>query len=182
MLNNQIRIIAGKWRGSKLTFPSLPGLRPTSDRLREAVFSWLQPKIVGATCLDAFAGSGALGFEALSRGAKNVVMLDQSAAVIQVLTQHAERLDAENAEIIKTDALGYFEQKPSSFDLIFLDPPFGKALLARCLAEIIEHHLLAKGGLIYLESEHPIELPAGFEVFREKKMGDVFAALFRLVS
>ena len=128
---NEIRIIGGQWRSRKLQFPSVEGLRPTPDRVRETLFNWLRDDIEDARCLDLFAGSGALGFEAASRGAANVVMVDADAKVGSALRQACGVLDAPVVHICQDNALRYLAGLPSSFDVIFLDPPFNKGWIER---------------------------------------------------
>lgn len=175
---SQLRIIAGVWRGRKLTFPIVPGLRPTSDRVRETLFNWLTPKILGAHCLDLFAGSGALGFEALSRGAKSIWMVDSSTIVLAQIRKNARILEAEQKLTL------YCSQIPSSvvpintqkFDIIFLDPPFQRDLLAPCCQWLQSSNCLASGALIYIEAEkelRPLPVPDNWELLRSKAAGQV---------
>src|SRR5690606_23249515 len=127
--SQQLRIIGGQWRSRRLRFPAIDGLRPTLDRIRETVFNWLQFDVEGARVLDAFAGSGALGFEALSRGAKEVILLEKHPAAALQLTDNLQLLEARNAQVWAGDALLWLEQNPEPFDLVFLDPPFHQNLL-----------------------------------------------------
>ncbi|TPW17985.1 MAG: methyltransferase, partial [Halothiobacillaceae bacterium] len=120
---NSLRIIGGTWRSRRLEFPTVEQLRPTPDRVRETLFNWLQHRIGGARCLDLFAGSGALGFEALSRGANEVVFVEIDPAAVQALRANAQRLQADNAQIIHEEALRYLAKPADPFDIIFLDPP-----------------------------------------------------------
>ena len=122
MLNNQLRIIGGKWRGRKIKFPDIEGLRPTPDRVRETLFNWLSPVIIGAKCLDLFAGSGALGFEALSRGASKTVFVDSNNLVTQQLQYNQQLFQCSDIEIHKMSAEQYLQTTEKSFDIIFLDP------------------------------------------------------------
>lgn len=174
---NQLRIIAGEWRGRKLPFVEVEGLRPTPDRVRETLFNWLAPMIAGARCLDLFTGSGALGFEALSRGAGQVVMLDRQLKVIQQLRANLALLSCDRAQLQQADALAYLQQTPDKpFDVVFLDPPYRKNLLAPCCELLHAQAWLAKGARIYLEieSEHELpRLPADWELVRSKKAGQV---------
>ena len=121
--SNQVRIIAGQWRGRKLSFPDVTGLRPTSDRIRETVFNWLATSLPGASCLDLFAGSGALGFEAASRGATRVVMVDRNRDVVRALRDNRQRLSASMIKIVQQDAENYLSAADGQFDVVFLDPP-----------------------------------------------------------
>jgi 16S rRNA (guanine966-N2)-methyltransferase len=180
-LNNQLRLIGGKWRGRKIEFPSLPGLRPTQDRIRETVFNWLSPFISDALCLDLFAGSGALGFEAISRGAKHVVMVDQSNLVAAALKKNRQHLGAENIEIISatvpTETAGITR---AHFDIIFLDPPFNKNLIQVCIDWLAQENLVKSGTVIYLEHEinhAPLKLPANWHMHKEKQTNSLVYAL-----
>ncbi len=175
---NQLRIIAGEWRGRKLPFVDVEGLRPTPDRVRETLFNWLAPMITGARCLDLFAGSGALAFEALSRGAAEVVMLDQHPKVITQLRDNLALLKCSQASVQQADALTYLRQPPPAkpFDVVFLDPPYRKDLLSPCCERLAQPGWLARGARVYLEieSEHALPtLPDGWELTRSKKAGQV---------
>jgi len=177
--NNRIRIIGGEWRSRQLPFIEVPGLRPTPDRVRETLFNWLQGKIAGARCLDLFSGSGAIGFEALSRYAGDVVMVEKHARVSQQLQENLELLEAGNkssALIVNKDAISYLDQTAQSFDLIFLDPPYRKGLLPNVLDIIVASQLLRAGGLIYLEheaEEHFEWSNWGLAVLKQSKAGQV---------
>ena len=176
-LPGKIRIIAGQWRGRKLDVEDAEGLRPTPDRLRETLFNWLQMDIPHATCLDCFAGTGALGFEALSREAKQVVMIDSNPALIKQLENHASQLNSQQHDIILTDALNWLNHTEESFDIIFLDPPFHQGLLEKSLNIIKDKQLLKIDGKIYIESEKTFVLPEGWNVLKQKKAGQVNAQL-----
>jgi 16S rRNA (guanine966-N2)-methyltransferase len=140
--SNQVRIIAGQWRGRKLEFPDSQGLRPTSDRVRETLFNWLAPVLPGAVCLDLFAGSGALGFEAASRDASRVVMVEQNSAVFKHLQSQSRRLSAQAVELVNADANDYLAGVDTAFDIVFLDPPFGNADLRQtAIRRIYERQL-----------------------------------------
>jgi len=174
--HNQIRIISGRWRGRKLSFPPASGLRPTPDRIRETLFNWLQPGIAGARCLDLFAGSGALGWEALSRGAAEVVMVDSNRQTIQNLKNNRELLNAEDLTIIHHDALGYLEKPATPFDIIFLDPPFRQGFVAKCSTILELNGWLTLSAQIYLETESELQelpVPAKWTVLHSKKAGQV---------
>lgn len=177
---SEVRIIAGQWRGRRLPFPIVEGLRPTSDRLRETLFNWVQFSISGKLCLDAFAGSGVLGFEALSRGAKEVIFLDTAAEVVKNLNEVAgELLHARNYQAIQVSALQYFEQTRKQFDLIFLDPPFQGHCWQICLNKIQEQKLLAPQGVVYIEApvEQVLELEPGWQLVKETRVGQVMGRL-----
>lgn len=152
---NSLRIIGGKWRGRRLTFPDVPGLRPTHDRVRETLFNWLMHDIVGAHCLDLFAGSGALGFEALSRGASQVTFVDISLDVCHALRANSKLLDASaQTQILNQDVESLEGMTFTSlFDIIFLDPPFGKGLLEPTLDWLAQSSLLAPAARVYVEVE-----------------------------
>jgi len=175
----KIRIIAGKWRGRKLDVIDSPGLRPTPDRVRETLFNWLQHEILGARCLDLFAGSGALAFEALSRGAKEVVMVESNPKTIETLRQHVETLGSEDHVICLADALSWLRQATIGFDIIFLDPPFGQGHIEACCDVIREQALLNSNGLVYIESEKGLPLPAGWEFKKQMKAGNVQSGLIK---
>ena len=174
---NQIRIIAGEWRGRKLSFADVEGLRPTPDRVRETLFNWLSPLIRGARCLDPFAGSGALGLEALSRGAAEVVMLDKHPRVITQLNSNLSLLNCQQAVLRQADALDFLQGTPDkAFDVVFLDPPFRENMLAPCCELLSAQAWLADGARVYLETERghalPV-LPDNWQLQRSKKAGQV---------
>lgn len=152
-----MRIIGGQWRSRRLPVASVPGLRPTPDRVRETLFNWLQSEVPGSRCLDLFAGSGALGFEALSREAAQVVLVEKHPAAFAQLQANVTALQAECAELINRDALVYLKSEPEPFDLIFLDPPFRKGFVDQVMSLITERGLLKADGLIYLEYEAGLE-------------------------
>ena len=172
---SQVRIIGGEHRGRRLPFADLPGLRPTGDRIRETLFNWLQPRIIGARCLDLFAGSGSLGIEAASRGAAQVVMLDTAAAVVRQLEENRQKLKLNQVSIVRADALQWLEQSPAEFDVVFLDPPFSADLLGP-LCQKLSQGWLADNARIYLEDEVSRSLPflpEGWQLLKEKRAGQV---------
>ncbi len=172
----QIRIISGSWRGRKIDVPDADTLRPTKDYIRETLFNWLQPIIEGSHCLDAFAGSGVLGFEAASRGAAHVVMLEKSHSVCENLRNQAARLQANQIEIINTPAEHYLANTTETFDIVFLDPPFQDTLLTQSCELLSMQHCLKSGFRIYLETARAQEwpqLPSGWQLIRDKTSGDV---------
>ena len=173
----KIRIIAGKWRGRKLDVINSPGLRPTPARVRETLFNWLQQEIVGARCLDLFAGTGALAFEALSRGAAEVFMIESNPKIVESLKQHADTLGSEGHTIQLADAASWLRQGVNGFDVIFLDPPFGKGYIEQCCEAISEESLLNPKGLVYIESEKDLALPKGWEIRKQTKTGNVQSML-----
>ncbi len=172
----QVRIIGGQWRGRKLVVPSLPDLRPTPDRVRETLFNWLSPVIAGAYCLDPFAGSGALGFEALSRGAAKVIMIDQSSHVVKILEEQAKLFKTNSAEIYCGKMPEQFKKPDQSFDVVFLDPPFKENLLLPTCFFLEEKGYLSPNATIYLETAEPIlpeSLPANWQLIKSKVAGQV---------
>jgi 16S rRNA (guanine966-N2)-methyltransferase len=182
MPQGEVRIIGGQWRGRKLKVPDLPGLRPTPNRVRETLFNWLMPFIQGAHCLDLFAGSGVLGFEALSRGAIHVVMVDQSRKVQQLLQEELTLFKAENAEIYCANVPSGLKKPARLFDIVFLDPPYQENLLLPTCFFLEENHFLASEAYIYLESATNLQqndLPAGWEIIKSKKAGHVAYHLVR---
>ncbi len=166
--SNTVRIIGGRFRSRLLSFPSLDGLRPTPDRVRETVFNWLGQRLDGWSCLDAFAGSGALGFEAVSRGASRVLMLERDARAAEALRENARRLPAPEVEVVQADVLSYLAHHDERFDLIFLDPPFVRELLRPALLGAATW--LNPGGKIYAETPAVLS-PDGFEVLRQGRAG-----------
>jgi 16S rRNA (guanine966-N2)-methyltransferase len=175
---NQVRIIAGKWRSRILRFPESAALRPTPDRVRETLFNWLGQRLDGLACLDLFAGSGALGFEALSRGAGRVVMVESSREAARSLMANAGELQAAEAEIVAGDALAYLGRTTERFDVVFVDPPYASDLAARALAALPAH--LAPDARVYVESAEPLEMPPPWRVVRRDRAGAVRYALLDL--
>ena len=145
---NQLRIIGGQWRSRRIPIADVVGLRPTPDRVRETLFNWLQQSILGARCLDLFAGSGALGFEALSREAAQVVLVEQDSRAFTQLQLNATTLGATQAQLIHADAFSYLQRETEAFDVIFLDPPFHCALPEKALTLLIEQNLIKPDTLI----------------------------------
>lgn len=172
-----LRIIGGEWRGRRIVFPPLPGLRPTPDRVRETLFNWLQGVVPGARCLDLFAGSGLLGIEAASRGAAKVVMAERSREAVAHLREQVRRLEAsERIEVVRADALRWLEGPPQPFGVVFLDPPFGEGLVPPCCERLEERGWLEPGARIYLELEAEAGvpwLPANWTLMRSKRAGQV---------
>lgn len=172
----RVRLIGGLWRSRLLSFPAREGLRPTPDRVRETVFNWLTPWLSEARCLDLFAGSGALGFEALSRGAATAVLVEKDRLAQAALRQAAQLLDAKAATVVAEDALDFLAATPSaSFDIVFLDPPFGTDLLAAALTLIRERGILAPAALVYVETaaDSAFELPPDLRWHRQGCAGKV---------
>ncbi|HEB92503.1 MAG TPA: 16S rRNA (guanine(966)-N(2))-methyltransferase RsmD [Gammaproteobacteria bacterium] len=175
---NRLRIIGGQWRGRRLEFPDIPGLRPTPDRVRETLFNWLQTEIVGARCLDLFAGSGALGLEALSRGASQVVLVDESSAATRQIEANLQRLHANAAAVVHMAVQTFLERGPDDarYDIVFLDPPFAQGLIKTSIDLLAEKGWLTPGARIYLETENPLRelpLPADWQLLKEKTSGQV---------
>jgi 16S rRNA (guanine966-N2)-methyltransferase len=175
-MRGQIRIIGGQWRGRKLAVPNIVGLRPTPDRIRETVFNWLTNYLPNSHCLDLFAGTGALGIEAASRGAKNVLLVEKNPKLYQQLVQQCTLLATEQIEVICANALQFLNGIPHSFDIVFLDPPFGQNLLQPCCALLEQKHWLNTPATIYLEAEHTLTqpiLPATWQIIRQQQAGQV---------
>jgi 16S rRNA (guanine966-N2)-methyltransferase len=181
---NSVRIIAGVWRGRRVQFPDMPALRPTPDRVRETVFNWLQHSIADTRCLDLFAGSGALGLEALSRGAKEVVFVEQFPAAARALQEHLVRFGgAAKGRIMEMGAARFLNTKAEPFDIAFLDPPFGKNALAEYIPMLEVGKWIRPGGLVYLENERAAgepELPGSWELLKSKSAGEVGYHLARV--
>ena len=174
----EVRIIGGQWRRHRLPVADRPGLRPTPDRVRETLFNWLGQDLSGWHCLDAFAGSGALGFEAASRGAGRVLMLERDPGLAAGLRRTAARLGATTVEVRCADAIALLPRaEASSFDLLLLDPPFGAGLLAPALAA--GARVLGARGLIYAEDASPPAPPPGWRVHRHTRAGAVHAVLLQ---
>jgi len=189
---NSVRIIGGSWRGRRVSFPDLPGLRPTPDRVRETLYNWLQHSIVGTRCLDLFAGSGALGLEALSRGAAGVVFVEQAQAAARGLVAELARLGGTpKARVVEMGASRFLRTAAASagllpggpFDIVFVDPPFGQEALADYIPLLDLGGWVKSGGLVYLESEKsagaPV-LPAHWELLKSKSAGEVGYHLARV--
>lgn len=181
---NRVRLVGGTWRGRVLGFPDAPGLRPTPDRVRETLFNWLQPVLPGSHCLDLFAGTGALGFEALSRGAASVTLVEQAPAVAAHLRANALRLAATGAQIIERDAMLFLKQPLARpFDIVFLDPPFHQGLVDRAISALSRPGMLSPSALVYVESgvaEPEPPVPDTWSLHRDKQAGQVAYRLFRV--
>ncbi|CAH0534750.1 Ribosomal RNA small subunit methyltransferase D [Vibrio stylophorae] len=177
----QIRIIAGQWRGRKLPVHDAQGLRPTTDRVKETLFNWLMQKVRGARCLDLFAGSGGLGFEALSRYASEVDFVEKESLAANQLKQNLASLKCEQGRVHHTDALQFLQQPAKPYDLVFLDPPFHQNLLADALALLQQSGWLHEGSWIYIETERDLALtlPAHWHCHRDKTAGQVHYRLYQ---
>jgi len=168
---NRVRVIAGLWRSRLIEFPSVAGLRPSPDRVRETLFNWLGRDLTGMVCLDLFAGSGALGFEALSRGAASVVMVEKNPVAVNALRKNAQTLGATNLSIVRGDALEFARGARSRFDIIFIDPPYGLGLQTAALAAVVGS--LRAGGRVYVESDSVLDALRGWRVLRRSRAGKV---------
>lgn len=178
-MSNTVRIIGGEWRSRILKFPDQDGLRPTPDRVRETLFNWLGQLLIGKTCLDLFAGSGALGFEAASRGAQQVTLVEQNSKVFAALRENAAKLGSERLRLHRADGLSWLRTDQGVYDVIFLDPPFQSALLAQLLPMLLAH--LTPTGCAYVESGTAISPPAGMQLLKSGHAGQVhFGLLTRL--
>ena len=182
----QIRIIAGKWRSRLVTFPDVVGLRPTGDRIRETLFNWLAPNITGSRCLDLFSGSGALCFEALSRGAEHCLALEQHPQAAACLAENKARLDAPGLTITRKDSLTYLQQRPDKpFDIVFVDPPFDLNLITDVCNLLEKNDWVANGGAIYCElstQQNNFTPPANWQVVRNKVTSGVNYLLFSRIE
>lgn len=175
----EVRIVGGQWRGRRLPVPAAEGLRPTADRVRETLFNWLAPLLEGARCLDLFAGTGALGLEALSRGAAAAVFVERSPAAALAIEDSLARLGGRGGRVVAGDALRFLAGAPEPFDVVFLDPPFGDFALGD-LCKLLEQGWLGENARVYLEmpaSEPVPPLPPRWELLREKTAGQVRYAL-----
>lgn len=170
-MNGQVRIIGGQWRGRKLAVPQSESLRPTPNRVRETLFNWLGQTLSDQTCLDLFSGSGALGFEAASRGAARVVMVEQAPKVVELLQQHAQTLGSKTTEIIQIDAWQWLKSNTETFDIIFLDPPFHKNWVPELLPLLPP--LLKSHGVVYCETMNGAPYLAGWHVLKRNRAGQV---------
>ncbi|MEM7430617.1 MAG: 16S rRNA (guanine(966)-N(2))-methyltransferase RsmD [Pseudomonadota bacterium] len=181
--DGRLRIVAGNWRSRLLEIADVPGLRPTSERIRETLFNWLAPRIDGARCLDLFAGTGALGLEALSRGAKHCVFVEKSELAVQVLRDNARSLEAKGAEIIHGDARSYLRDLTDEwFDIVFLDPPFSTDLQGDFCEQLAVRPILSTDARVYIEESRVSEdtvLPSGWEYLKSKAAGNVRYSLVK---
>lgn len=178
MRANRVRIIGGGWRGRFLSFPDIEGLRPSPDRVRETLFNWLGQTLHGRACLDLFAGSGALGLEAASRGADPVVLVERNRAAVSALTDNVKRLGATQVSVVHGDALDFARRDVRFYDVVFLDPPFAEGLLPAILPLVIAR--LAPGARVYVESAASLEPERPWQVLRRGKAGTVHYQLLAL--
>jgi 16S rRNA (guanine(966)-N(2))-methyltransferase RsmD len=174
---NEVRIIGGAWRSRRIRFAPNPSLRPTPDRVRETVFNWLGQDLTGLTCLDSFAGSGALGFEAASRGARRVLMVERDRAAFAALERNKQMLGADQVELVRGDALEFVRRDRAEYDVIFLDPPFrsgyGERLLPLLPARV------APNGWVYYECGETMQWPSGWSIEKEGRAGQVVYQLVK---
>jgi len=187
--NNRVRIGGGEWRSRLLSFPDIPGLRPTPDRVRQTLFNWLGQELHGLHCLDLFSGTGVLEFEALSRGAASVVMVEKSLSAYKALLENKALLKTDAAQVFHMDAAQYLSRRPSlsshpghleiPFDIVFLDPPYNQGLLAGTLP-VLKPHLHAES-LVYAEAEYALASDEEWQVLKQGKAGNVFYHLLRPV-
>ena len=175
--SNRVRIGGGAWRSRLLHFVDAPGLRPTPDRVRQTVFNWLGQELGGLACLDLFSGTGVTGFEALSRGAGNTVMVEKAIPVYKILLENKKLLAADTAQILNMDAMQFLASNKQTFDIIFLDPPYNQGWLDKLLPQMHKH--LTASGLIYAEAEFALTDSADWRVVKQGKAGNVF---FHLLS
>ena len=177
----QCRIIAGKWRGRKLDVPDVEGLRPTPDRVRETVFNWLQADLGDSRCLDLFAGCGVLGFEAASRGAENVVMVELNGMAAKQLRENCTTLSATQCQVERTTAQQFLSTNTQQYDIVFIDPPYQANLWTEIAMQLLNTNALVDGAIIYLEcpgkADLP-ELPSQWQLIKEKKAGNIRYCLF----
>ncbi len=178
---NTVRINAGEWRSRLIKFPDAEGLRPTPERVRQTLFNWLGQDLTGLTCLDLFAGTGVMGFEALSRGAAAVTLVEKSMPAYKALLENKRLLKAEQALILHQDALQFLSANTLKFNLIFLDPPYHQQWLVKLLPVLAGH--LQNAGLVYVEAEYALEstpeLTGDWQVLKQSKTGHVFYHLLK---
>lgn len=184
MLKNQIRIIGGEWRSRQISFYDTPGLRPTPSRIRETLFNWLQTDIPGSRCLDLYAGSGALGFEAVSRGAKVVVQVEQDNNACRALHENAAKLNASQVKIVNSDVFRFLaaNNTEEAFDIVFLDPPFNLNLTTQTCQWLEEKGWLNNPSKIYLETASSNKIletmPLNWQLLKSKSAGEVSYRLY----
>ena len=179
--SGSVRIVAGSLRGSKLAVADMHGLRPTPDRVRETLFNWLAPTIAGARCLDLYAGTGALGIEALSRGAAECVFVERDRGLCRLLEDNLARLKVSGARVVNDDAAGFLANPGAAFDLVFLDPPFEANLWDTAALRLEQGGWLRDGAMVYVEAPTgtPFALPENWQSHRQGRAGAVSCALYR---
>lgn len=177
---NRVRIVGGQWRSRLIQFPDVPGLRPTPDRVRETVFNWLGQDLTGMRCLDLFAGSGVLGLEAASRGAREVVMVERDARAFRALEDSLRQLGPAPVRLVRADALEFLASDAGQYDVVFLDPPYAMGGLDLLLARVRPR--LAPRALVYVEAPRGAQPPPGWDAFRSARAGVVHYHLLRAVE
>jgi 16S rRNA (guanine(966)-N(2))-methyltransferase RsmD len=175
---NTVRINAGEWRSRLLKFPDAEGLRPTPERVRQTVFNWLGQDLTGLHCLDLFAGTGVMGFEALSRNAKTAVLVEKTSTVYKAILENKTSLKADAAQVFNMDALNFLGQNRQLFDVIFLDPPYNQGWLEKVLPLLPVH--LNPNAYVYAEAEYAIQADGVWQVVKQSKAGNVFYHLLKL--
>lgn len=175
---NTVRINAGEWRSRLLKFPDAQGLRPTPERVRQTVFNWLGQDLTGKKCLDLFAGTGVMGFEALSRNAQSVVLVEKATAVYKAMLDNKSTLKADTAQVLNMDALAFLDKNQALFDVIFVDPPYHQGWLDKVLVQLPKH--LNLHGVVYVEAEYALADDGTWQVFKQSKAGNVFYHLIKL--
>ncbi|MCK5872545.1 MAG: 16S rRNA (guanine(966)-N(2))-methyltransferase RsmD [Methylococcales bacterium] len=181
-MNSKLRVIGGNWRSRQIEFDEVDGLRPTASRIRETLFNWLQNDVAGSSCLDLFAGSGALSFEAASRGAKKVCQVENNARVCRKLHENALKLSANAIKVRQRDAFQFLSGEAEPFNLVFIDPPFHKGLAIQSCQWLDEKGWLTAHAKIYLEVERGLSLdgiPAQWQCLKQKSAGEVDYYLFQ---
>lgn len=181
-MSNKLRIIGGEWRSRQIHFDDTPGLRPTPSRVRETLFNWLQTDVVNSVCLDLYAGSGALGFEAASRGAKRVLQVENNRLAHQKLRENTQLLAANQMQSVLMDVMQFLQQPVESFNLVFLDPPFGQNLVVTTTQLLEQKGWLSEFAKIYIEAEkkmHLQGLPDNWQLIKNKTAGEVGYYLFQ---
>ena len=184
---NFVRIISGKYKSRKITFPDRPEIRPTGDRIRESLFNWIHADIFDSRCLDLFSGSGALGIEALSRGAKMTTFVESDSETANCLERNLQTLKAENGIVVKADAISWLESQKNiePFEFVFLDPPFKDNFLLGCISLLESNCMITKNGNIYIESETDIDqrqLPLTWQLKQKKQAGRVSYCLYQKIN
>lgn len=174
---NQVRINAGQWRSRLLKFPDAQGLRPTPDRVRQTLFNWLGQDLTGKSCLDLFAGTGALGFEALSRNAQHVTMIELARLPFQALQQNQQQLQAHAADVRQMDALQFLANNAQRYDVIFCDPPYRQGWITKLLPHLAKH--MTDTGMLYVEAEYALNTDAEWQVLKSGRAGQVFYHVLR---
>lgn len=176
-MQNKLRIIGGVWRNRQINFYDVPGLRPTPARVRETLFNWLQYDIIGSRCLDLYAGSGTLGFEAASRGAKSVIQVENNSEACRALKENAAKLSATQVKIVQSDVFRYLAGDAEPFDIVFLDPPFAMDLATQTCQWLEDKGWLSQHAKIYVEAERKKNflgaLPDKWQILKSKTAGEV---------